>query len=317
MLRGRRRTSAQAVHGHGAVREAVVPRTIASGARAGLRRSRRTLRPVGRLDRRITSAIGGCPAPRRRRAAHPDPVGQPQLAVVRDGCRAGRGHPAAPGAAATARRHGDRPGQPRRQRRPQAAVPRRRPAADLLPVARALPDRPTSSSFPSGHSASAMAFAVGVALESPRTGLALAPLAATVAVLARSTSGVHWTSDVAVGSALGAGIALLTQRWLPRRPIDEAIARPYGRRAGARRRRGPLDGRQLRLRAPRHRPRLRDRGAAAQGAPGAARPGRRPRRACSRRRPRTPAPARSGSPAATGRWPPPRGSPRTSTCRSR
>ena len=39
--------------------------------------------------------------------------------------------------------------------------------------------------------------------------------------------GVHWTTDVAAGAALGAGVALATQCWLPRRPIDEALARPW------------------------------------------------------------------------------------------
>ena len=41
--------------------QTALPRSIASGARAGLRRSRRTLRPVGRLDRRVTTAIGCLP----------------------------------------------------------------------------------------------------------------------------------------------------------------------------------------------------------------------------------------------------------------
>ena len=105
-------------------------------------------------------------------------------------------------------------------------VPRRRPAADLLPAYRSLAEPPTSSSFPSGHSASAAAFAVAVGLESPRTALVVAPLAAVVAY-SRVHVGVHWTTDVAAGTALGAGVALATQRWLPRRPIDEALARPW------------------------------------------------------------------------------------------
>lgn len=105
-------------------------------------------------------------------------------------------------------------------------VPRRRPAADLLPEFRSLDDPPTSSSFPSGHSASAAAFATAVVMESPKNAVWLIPLAATVAY-SRVHVGVHWTSDVAAGAALGTGVALATQRWLPRRTIDEAAARPF------------------------------------------------------------------------------------------
>jgi undecaprenyl-diphosphatase len=38
--------------------------------------------------------------------------------------------------------------------------------------------------------------------------------------------GVHWTSDVVAGAALGAGLAALTRRWWPVRDTDEARARP-------------------------------------------------------------------------------------------
>jgi undecaprenyl-diphosphatase len=104
-------------------------------------------------------------------------------------------------------------------------LPRRRPAASELPAYQKLTDPPTSSSFPSGHAASAAAFATAVALESPRLGLAVAPLAATVAY-SRVHVGVHWVSDVVAGAALGSGIALLSQRWWPVRLTDEARARP-------------------------------------------------------------------------------------------
>lgn len=91
-------------------------------------------------------------------------------------------------------------------------LPRRRPAASELPAYQTLDDPPTSSSFPSGHAASAAAFATAVAMESPRLGLAVAPLAATVAY-SRVHVGVHWASDVVSGAALGAGLALLSRRW--------------------------------------------------------------------------------------------------------
>ncbi len=104
-------------------------------------------------------------------------------------------------------------------------LPRRRPAAAELPAYQTIADPPTSSSFPSGHAASAAAFATAVAMESPRTGLALVPLAGAVAY-SRLHVGVHWTSDVLVGAAVGTGVALGTQRWWPVREQDEARARP-------------------------------------------------------------------------------------------
>ena len=104
-------------------------------------------------------------------------------------------------------------------------LPRRRPAASELPAYQTIANPPRSSSFPSGHSASAAAFATAVAMESPRTALAVVPLAAAVAY-SRVHVGVHWTSDVVVGAAVGTGVALATERWWPVREQDEARARP-------------------------------------------------------------------------------------------
>jgi undecaprenyl-diphosphatase len=104
-------------------------------------------------------------------------------------------------------------------------APRRRPAAEDVPTRRTLPDPPESSSFPSGHAASAAAFTTAVALESPLAGAALAPVAAAVAY-SRVHTGVHWPSDVAAGMLLGTGIALGTRRWWPVRPDLPAVTRP-------------------------------------------------------------------------------------------
>jgi undecaprenyl-diphosphatase len=95
--------------------------------------------------------------------------------------------------------------------------PRRRPAEEEVPMHRRLRKRPTSSSFPSGHSASAAAFATAVAMESPRAGLVVAPIAAAVAY-SRIHTGVHWPSDVGVGVGIGVGAALLTRHWWPLHP---------------------------------------------------------------------------------------------------
>jgi len=104
-------------------------------------------------------------------------------------------------------------------------LPRRRPAAWELPAYQRVQSPPLSSSFPSGHAASAAAFATAVALESPRLGMAVAPLAAAV-TYSRVHVGVHWASDVVAGAAVGTGVALLTRRWWPVRKTDEARARP-------------------------------------------------------------------------------------------
>ncbi|WP_156755980.1 bifunctional phosphatase PAP2/diacylglycerol kinase family protein [Actinokineospora pegani] len=98
--------------------------------------------------------------------------------------------------------------------------PRRRPAAELLPQHRRLTTRPTSSSFPSGHSASAVAFTAAVAMESPLAAVALAPLAVAVAY-SRVHTGVHWPTDVAAGSAIGLGAAWATRHWWPKSDHEE------------------------------------------------------------------------------------------------
>jgi undecaprenyl-diphosphatase len=105
-------------------------------------------------------------------------------------------------------------------------MPRRRPAADALPNFRTLPDPPTSSSFPSGHSASAAAFTTAVGLECPLAGALIAPVAASVAY-SRVHTGPHWPTDAAAGVALGTGVALATRRWWPVRPDTPAVARPH------------------------------------------------------------------------------------------
>ncbi|UOQ90441.1 phosphatase PAP2 family protein [Agromyces endophyticus] len=80
-----------------------------------------------------------------------------------------------------------------------------RPLLADVPIGRRLPKPPITPSFPSGHSASAAAFATGVAIESPRLGAVLAPAALGVAY-SRLHTGAHWLSDVVGGLALGAAV---------------------------------------------------------------------------------------------------------------
>ncbi len=100
---------------------------------------------------------------------------------------------------------------------------RSRPDLDPVPMVRRLRTQPTTSSFPSGHSASAAAFAVGVGLEQPWLAVPVGALAAGVAY-GRVHTGVHYPGDVLVGLGLGALVAgSLTRAWPV--PTDRAGAR--------------------------------------------------------------------------------------------
>ena len=105
------------------------------------------------------------------------------------------------------------------------AVRRSRPPLDRVPLDRQLRRQPVTTSFPSGHSASAAAFAVGVAMEAPIAGAAVGVLASAVAY-SRVYVGVHYPGDVLAGVVVGAGSALLTAKTWPRRPAGPARARP-------------------------------------------------------------------------------------------
>ncbi|ONK14523.1 bifunctional phosphatase PAP2/diacylglycerol kinase family protein [Streptomyces sp. MP131-18] len=173
---------------------------------------------LSRLDRRIFERVA---------AAHPPALQSflPRLSHAADHGRLWLG--AAAGLAAA----GGRPGRRAALRGVAAlalasfttntiikyATRRQRPLIDAVPLARRLARQPLTSSFPSGHSASAAAFATGVALESGRHGAVVAPVAAAVAG-SRVYVGVHYPSDVVAGCLLGVSAALATAHWWPRRP---------------------------------------------------------------------------------------------------
>jgi membrane-associated phospholipid phosphatase len=87
---------------------------------------------------------------------------------------------------------------------------RTRPSLRDVPAMRRLRRAPFGTSFPSGHSASAAAFATGASLELPAAALALTVLAGGVA-LSRIHAGVHHPSDVAAGCATGVTVAWVTR----------------------------------------------------------------------------------------------------------
>ena len=93
---------------------------------------------------------------------------------------------------------------------------RRRPDADAagVPQARRV-EMPTSASFPSGHSASAAAFASSVSQVVPVLGLPLGVAAAAVGY-SRVHSGVHYPGDVVAGAVVGSSVGGLVA-WAGRR----------------------------------------------------------------------------------------------------
>jgi YegS/Rv2252/BmrU family lipid kinase len=94
---------------------------------------------------------------------------------------------------------------------------RQRPAADILGVRPSLIAMPRSFSFPSGHSASAFAFAAGVAREWPAVGAPVGGAAALVAY-SRVHTGVHFPSDVLAGAGIGIAAGVLAGRLIRDEP---------------------------------------------------------------------------------------------------
>ncbi|MFJ8108948.1 phosphatase PAP2 family protein [Streptomyces sp. NPDC096132] len=101
---------------------------------------------------------------------------------------------------------------------------RRRPPREWVPPD-ALRERPDSSSFPSGHTAAAVAFSGAVAPVWPAAGAAWGATALLVAGQ-RLHSGAHYPSDLAAGGAIGLAAAALARtapRLLRRRLLRRLV----------------------------------------------------------------------------------------------
>jgi undecaprenyl-diphosphatase len=108
---------------------------------------------------------------------------------------------------------------------------RRRPMGRLSSPAERWVRPPVTSSFPSGHSAAAFAFATGAALEAPALAIPLLALAGAVAY-SRTHNRVHYPSDVAVGAAVGVATAVATGRLTYTAPARLRLALDSRRQGG-------------------------------------------------------------------------------------
>lgn len=112
------------------------------------------------------------------------------------------------------------------------AVRRPRPDGDVLVGLRRGGGSPGTSSFPSGHTASAFAFTMAASCEYPLAATLLVPAALAVA-LARMRSLRHYPTDVLGGAVVGAAVGAATAYGLRRRKRATDPVKPGARQQDA------------------------------------------------------------------------------------
>jgi len=165
------------------------------------------LRELGAVDRAVYEAVADTPTPeldgpvrRLSNAANYSRLWLGIAAVIAVGGRRGR-RAALEGVLAIGVTSGtvNLGIKPLAQRRRPDRAGRARFAARRVPM-------PESASFPSGHAASAFAFAYAVGRHLPGLAVPIRLLAGAVAY-SRVHTGVHYPGDVIIGSIVGAGTA--------------------------------------------------------------------------------------------------------------
>jgi undecaprenyl-diphosphatase len=185
----------------------------------------RALRELGAVDRAVYQAVADTPTPELdrpiRRLSNAANYSRLWLGIAagvgvlggQRGRRAALEGALAIGATSAAVNLGIKPIA--RRRRPDRASPAEHDARFV--------SMPKSTSFPSGHAASAFAFAYAVGRHLPGLAVPIRLLAGTVAY-SRVHTGGHYPGDVAIGSIVGAGtaamVAAASDRISRRQPRD-------------------------------------------------------------------------------------------------
>jgi membrane-associated phospholipid phosphatase len=190
------------------------------------------LRELGAVDRAVYEAVAGTPTPELdgpfRRLSNAANNSRLWLgiaaAIAMSGGRRGR-RAAMEGALAI----GVTSAAINLGAKPLARRARPRPAGPGLAEGRGV-RMPESASFPSGHAASAFAFAYAVGRHLPGLAVPLRMLAGGVAY-SRVHTGVHYPGDVVIGSILGAGTAAMVAAACDRIPDHGSAGSPPHRQS--------------------------------------------------------------------------------------
>jgi membrane-associated phospholipid phosphatase len=213
-------------HGPEPVEERLAGRLSTWQVRARPSRAVQLLRRLGRLDRAAYCAVAEMSTPRLdgplRRVSDFANFSKPWFLVAGvlalfggpQGRRAGLTGVTAIGVTSfVANQPMKLVGERRRPDRTQLGIPERRWV-----------QMPSTTSFPSGHSASAAAFAVSVGEVVPGLKLPLRAAAAVVA-FSRIYTGVHYPGDVVAGAAVGALVGWATSAAVRRLRRDPSLRR--------------------------------------------------------------------------------------------